>query len=134
LARAIKENNNVLGGYHSTLAEIEVAARDGCDVCALLATHLRRQPGARNFYCGLGTGDPAKGLVFWVDFNVEGEKDGIRLNFRLYEASEGVLYALSRSHVGFSTSSDYFYRAIIDPSSKGKRGAKYRVYIELGSG
>ena len=105
----------MLGGHHSTLAEFEVAARDGCDVCALLATHLRHQPGARNFHCGLGTGDPAKGFVFWVHFNVEGEEDGIRLNFRLYEASEGVLYALSRSHVGFSTSSDSFLQSYYRP-------------------
>lgn len=41
LAWAIKENNNVVRGYYSTLAEFKVAAWDGCDVYALLAIYLR---------------------------------------------------------------------------------------------
>jgi hypothetical protein len=90
LARAIKENNNVTGVYRNTLAEFELAARGGCDVCALLSTHLSHYPGARNFSCGLGTGNPAIGFAFFVDFYVDGEEYPARLNFRLYEANDGM--------------------------------------------
>jgi hypothetical protein len=46
-----------------------------------------------------------------------------------------VCYTLSADHTSdFRLPLIPFYRAIIDPSSEGKRGAKHRVYIELGSG
>lgn len=88
LAKALKQSNNITGRHHGNLEAFHSAAKEGCQICALVAVHLIEHPSAGGFQFTLGK-PGGKDFIFRLFFDV-GDGDGPRpLTFRLYPFNEG---------------------------------------------